>query len=73
MKLSENIKRLRKQNNLTLRKLAEKSNLAYGAIGNLERGVITDPHISTVIKLAKAFDVSIADRKNNFLIVFPTI
>ena len=59
MEISTNVKRLRKEKNLTLRELAEKSGLAYGAIGNLERGVITDPHISTVIKLAKAFNISI--------------
>lgn len=59
MKLAANVKRLRKENGLTLRELAKKANLAYGAIGNIERGVIKDPHISTVIKLAKAFNISI--------------
>lgn len=65
MKISENIKRLRKQNKLTLRDLAKKSGLTFGAIGNLERGLIEDPHISTVIKLAKAFDISIDELVGN--------
>ncbi len=59
MEISENIKKLRKQNNLTLRELAKKSGLAFGAIGNIERGVIKDPHVSTVIKLAQVFNITI--------------
>ena len=65
MEISENIKRLRKQNNLTLRDLAKKSGLAFGAIGNIERGVIKDPHISTIIKLAKAFNITIDELVGN--------
>lgn len=65
MGISDNVKRLRKENNLTLRELAEKSGLAFGAIGNLERGVITDPHISTVIKLAKVFNISVDELVND--------
>lgn len=59
MKIAENVKRLRKERGFTLRELAAKSGLTFGAIGNIERGVIDDPMISTVIRLAKAFEISI--------------
>lgn len=59
MKLDKNIKKLRKERKLTLRELASLSGLTFGVIGHIERGVITDPHISTVIKLARAFNISI--------------
>lgn len=65
MVISKNIKYLRKKNNLTLRELAEKSGLTFGAIGNLERGVIKDPHISTVIKLSKVLNISIDELVSN--------
>ncbi|MBU5256818.1 helix-turn-helix domain-containing protein [Tissierella praeacuta] len=61
MRIAENIKKLRVERGLTLRQLASKSELAFGAIGNIERGVIKDPQISTVIKLAKALEVTVAE------------
>lgn len=65
MKMAENVKKLRKERGLTLRDLANKSGLAFGAIGNIERGVIKDPHLSTVIKLAKAFNISVNELISN--------
>lgn len=52
------LKTLREQNNLTQRSLAEKINVTHGAIGNWEMGK-RDPDISTLVKIADYFGVSI--------------
>ena len=52
------LKTLREQNNLTQRSLAEKINVTHGAIGNWEMGK-RDPDISTLVKIAEYFGVSI--------------
>lgn len=53
------IKELRQERCLTLRKLAALSGISsFSYIRNIEEGIVKDPSISTIIKLARAFDVS---------------
>jgi transcriptional regulator with XRE-family HTH domain len=57
--LYEKIKDLRKKNNWSQQKLAEKAKLSYNAITKIEQGTATHPTIQTIAKIAKAFNVSI--------------
>lgn len=57
--LAENIKRLRKENNLTQEELARKADISYTSFTKIEIGVIKEPSVYTVAKIAKAFDVTI--------------
>ena len=57
--LAENIKRLRKQHELTQEELARKADIAYTSLTKIEIWVIKDPSVYTVAKIAKAFDVTI--------------
>lgn len=66
MEISKNIKRLRKESKLTLRELADMTGLTFSVIGHIERGVIKDPKISTVTKLAKAFNITIDELVGKF-------
>ena len=57
--LSENIKKYRNKLGLTQEALARKANISYNTIIKLESKGIKDPRMETLIKLAKALDVSI--------------
>ncbi|MFA5917750.1 MAG: helix-turn-helix transcriptional regulator [Candidatus Gracilibacteria bacterium] len=57
--LAENIKRLRKENKLTQEELARKADIAYTSLTKIEIGVIKEPSIYVVVKIAKAFDVTV--------------
>ena len=60
MFIGGNIKKLRKERNLTLRALAKKSDISsFSYIRNIEEGIVKDPSISTVVKLARALEISI--------------
>lgn len=64
--IGERLKALRKEKNLTLRALANKSNISsFSYIRNIEEGIVKDPSISTVVKLAKALEVSIDELVGN--------
>lgn len=66
MFIGERLKALRKEKNLTLRALANKSNISsFSYIRNIEQGIVKDPSISTVVKLAKALEVSIDELVGN--------
>lgn len=59
------IRKLRKERNLSLRDLAKKSGItSYSYLANIERGVVDDPGIKTVIKIAKGLEVSIDELIN---------
>lgn len=58
MLLSSNLKKLRKEQNLTQKELANKLNIALRTYTNYELGVV-EPNIATLIKLADYFDVSV--------------
>lgn len=57
--LAENIKRLRKQNELTQEELARKADIAYTSLTKIEIWVIKEPSVYVVAKIAKAFEVTI--------------
>lgn len=56
-KLAKRIVELRKQNNLTQEKLAEKSGVSYKHIQKLEGKYNHDPKLDTLNKIAKAFKI----------------
>ncbi|MBL7073364.1 MAG: helix-turn-helix transcriptional regulator [Candidatus Omnitrophica bacterium] len=51
--------KLRKEKGLTQEGLARKADISYHTMIKLESGGIKNPKIETVIKLARALDVSI--------------
>lgn len=54
------LKALRRQRRLSLDKLAQRSGLTKSYLSKLERGV-SEPSISTVLKLAEAYGIGIAE------------
>lgn len=57
--LGESIKKIRKKRNLTQDKLARLADIPYTSITKIETGVIKSPSIQTVMKIAKALDISL--------------
>ncbi|MCF6461464.1 helix-turn-helix domain-containing protein [Clostridium sp. Cult3] len=58
--VGERIRKLRKERNFSLREMAEKSGISsFSYLANIERGIVEDPGIKTIIKIAKGLDVSI--------------
>lgn len=57
----KNLKKLRKKKGWTREKLAREADVSYHTIIKIERGDIKGPRLGTLIKLAKALDVSIDD------------
>ncbi|MBT4552332.1 helix-turn-helix transcriptional regulator [bacterium] len=57
--LQSNIKKLRKQHNLSQEKLARLSDVANNTIIKIEAGENKNPKLETLQKIAKAFDISI--------------
>lgn len=55
----KNLASLRKEKKLTQEGLARKANISYHTILKLESGRIKDPRFGTIIKLAKALEISI--------------
>ena len=55
------LRKLRKINNLTMRKLAEKCNISQSYISDLENEKIKKPSIDTIYKIADALEVSVFD------------
>ena len=74
--IAELIKKIRKDNNLTQKQLADKYNLTYQAVSKWERG-INLPDISLIKQLSKDFDISVdafldgqyKKKKNNYLYI----
>lgn len=61
MSTSTRIRTRRKELGLSQQRLAEKAGLALSQVSKLEQGAITDPHVSTVRKLAKALEISVCE------------
>lgn len=59
--LGENIKRFRQKRKLTQDKLARLADIPYTSITKIETGVIKQPSVQAVAKIAKALGVSIED------------
>ena len=55
----KNLSKIRKEKGWSQEKLAQKASISYNTLIKIERGGIENPKIETVIKLAKALDVSI--------------
>lgn len=53
--------KLRKKNGLTQERLSRDADISYHTLTKIERGVIKDPQISTVMKLAKVLGVKIEE------------
>lgn len=60
-----NIKRVRNELNLTQEQLSKKADISYTSLTKIETGVIKDPSVYTIAKIAKAFDVSIESLLDN--------
>lgn len=58
--LGKKIKYIRKQRNLTLQNLADKTGLSVAFMSKLERG-LTSPTISSLLKVCKALEVDLAE------------
>ena len=56
--VGENIKNIRKKNNITQEELAEKLNVTRQAVSNWENGK-SEPDIETLTNIAQIFDISI--------------
>jgi len=61
MNYLKNLAKHRLKRDLTQRELARLSGVSYNTIIKIERGGITNPKIETVVKLAKALNISIDD------------
>ncbi len=59
--LGENIKKYRQKRKLTQDKLARLADIPYTSITKIETGVIKQPSVQAVAKIAKALDVSIEE------------
>lgn len=59
--LGENIKKIRKNKKLSLRALSEKSGISKTTINEIENGIVTNPTLVTIDKIAKALDTTYED------------
>lgn len=57
--LAENIKKYRAKMGLTQETLSRKADISYNTIIKIESRGITNPRMETLIKLAKALEISI--------------
>ena len=57
--LSSNIKKLRKQHNLSQEQLAQKAGITYSTLIKIESGNNTNPTLDTLTKLAGVFKISL--------------
>ncbi|HNU96379.1 MAG TPA: helix-turn-helix transcriptional regulator [Candidatus Magasanikbacteria bacterium] len=59
--IGKNIKKLRKQRNLSQDKLSKLANISHNTIIKIESGAIQSPTMDTASKIAKALGVSLDD------------
>ena len=57
--LAQNIKKLRKQHNLSQEELAKKAGVTYSTLIKLESGVNKNPTIRTIQQIAAALEVTL--------------
>lgn len=57
--IGDRVKELRHPNGLTQLELCELADIPYPTLTSLEYNKVKDPQVSTVIKLAKAFKLSL--------------
>lgn len=56
-----NLKKFRKEENMTLQELSQKTNLSIGYLCHLEKGTRRNPSVETMERISKAFNKSIAE------------
>ena len=61
MDIGKEIRSARKKRGLTQEELARRANMSLNGLAQLEQGGRTDPHYSTLSKLAVALDVSVGE------------
>jgi transcriptional regulator with XRE-family HTH domain len=59
--LAQNIKKLRKQHNLSQEDLAKKAGITYSTLIKIESGVNKNPTLDTMRRIADALEFSIDD------------
>ncbi|HIU51341.1 MAG TPA: helix-turn-helix transcriptional regulator [Candidatus Merdicola faecigallinarum] len=60
MRIEILVKELRKNNNLTLEQLAERTGVSKSHINDIENG-LKEPGLSVLVRLAKALDVQVTE------------
>ena len=60
LKIANKIRKLRKEKSWTVEDLAEKAGLSKSSLNYIERG-ISDPKLSSLFNISKAFGLSIPD------------
>ena len=60
MKLGQRLRLIRRENQLTLKKLSQLSKLSVPYLSDMERGVV-NPSVDTLRKIAKAYNISVKD------------
>ena len=56
--LAKNLQKLRKEKGLTQEELANKSGIAYTTLVKLEQGILVNPTLKTLQKLADTFQIT---------------
>jgi transcriptional regulator with XRE-family HTH domain len=59
--LSERLRRLRKERRLSQEAVARRADIGLRAYGELERGIATDPHLTTLEGIANAFGMAVTE------------
>lgn len=57
--LGENIKKYRRDKDLTQKQLSQKANVPYTTLIKIENGFVKNPKIETIAKISKALNISI--------------
>lgn len=65
--IGTNIRRIRQQRKLTQEKLARLSDISLNTLTKIESGFTKTPNIRTVVKIAKALNVSLDKLVENYL------
>ena len=60
MKLGQRLRFIRRENQLTLKKLSQLSELSIPYLSDIERGVV-NPSVDTLRKVAEAYNISVKD------------
>lgn len=58
-KILEQIKNIRKERNITLKTLSDKTEISYNYLLMLEKGMKNNPSLNVLIKIANALEVEI--------------
>lgn len=59
MNIGENIQKIRKLQGLTQDELARKANIPYTTIAKIESGMVKNPTIQTLVKIAKVLGIKV--------------